>query len=187
MAQQRYVYQSLKYAILSSYVKVNGVIENIVFSGGQLSPSRVNGKFITMDPDMQKALDKSPMYGVDWIRIDPKMVAPAKVNKQDDGEPITERTPPPTLPPPLPPPYETGEIEENENTNVNPDTQTNAPVTPTVITGLTNFQQVRQYMKEQPGVNWNDIKSSVDCIAKAKAMNIQFPDWLHSPSIPVEE
>jgi hypothetical protein len=58
----RKTYQSLTYQTLSIYVLVNGQKRLVQFKGGTLKP-KMNGKFITDDPQMIAALDTDSANG----------------------------------------------------------------------------------------------------------------------------
>ena len=57
------IYQSLISVFLSSYVRIGQRNIPVKFTGGQSSPKQVNGKLITSDLALQKALESSPEYG----------------------------------------------------------------------------------------------------------------------------
>jgi len=53
----RKVYQSIHYQVLDTYIEVNGKRMLIKFRGGSLKP-RINGKFITTNPDIITVMDE---------------------------------------------------------------------------------------------------------------------------------
>jgi len=55
----RFVYQSLKFVTLSVYLKIEGRAFRVLFEGGQQTPQKICGKFITTDPVIQSALERT--------------------------------------------------------------------------------------------------------------------------------
>lgn len=161
----RFVYQSLRFQHLSSYVLIDGKPLQIVFQGGSTAPTLIRGMFSTDDAKVQRAMDNSPEYGKNWTRIRPN---PDQV-KAPVPEKVKASTPPPPPPPPvapIPPPADQKPADLEDKPLV-------------IASGVTGFQAARQYLKDNiPGVLWGDIQSQAGTIATAKANNIQFPDWI---------
>jgi hypothetical protein len=80
----RKTYQSLTYQTLSMYVLVNGQKRLVQFKGGTLKP-KMNGKYITDDPQMIAALDTDSANG--------KMFKCIAVETNDEAKEPTEDQP----------------------------------------------------------------------------------------------
>lgn len=156
------VYQSIRAIFLSSYVRLNGKLVQVKFTGGQRTPKRTNGKFSTNDPDMQRALETSPEYGKNWRRIIPP-----------EGEIVKDRPPEMTI------------ITEPE-VKVQPPAADRVMVatetSPLSISGLINAQQVKNYILENytDRFKFKELMSKGQIYAAAKALNLIFPDWQYS-------
>jgi len=60
------VYQAIQFLKLTTYIKIDGKDFEVEFTGGVKSPRRENGKYSTIDPKVQQALEDSPAYGIKW-------------------------------------------------------------------------------------------------------------------------
>jgi hypothetical protein len=85
----RKTYQSLTYQTLSMYVLVNGQKRLVQFKGGTLKP-KMNGKFITDDPQMIAALDTDSANGKMFKCIAVETTDQAKEPEVDHSEAILD-------------------------------------------------------------------------------------------------
>lgn len=162
------VYQSLKAVFLSSYVRVGGVVTQVKFTGGQKTPKLITGKLITSDVALQKALESSPEYGKNWVRIVPPEGAPPETEPVKPV--IIESKPEPK--PIIPEPVIDLDKEEAKLEEV---------VAPVNVSGVKNAQQARNYlMANYKGLKFNTLMSKVGISEAAKKHNVVFPDWQYN-------
>lgn len=58
------IYQLLHLVSMTTPITIDGKERHITFEHGVSQPKKVGGKFITTDPDVQKAVEAHPQYGV---------------------------------------------------------------------------------------------------------------------------
>ena len=176
------IYQSLISVFLSSYVRIGQRNIPVKFTGGQSSPKQVNGKLITSDLALQKALESSPEYGKKWIRIMPphgakteedilteKKIVPPDPKKDIEVAPVKE--PEGTITK-APNPAERDPQEIDPNDDLAEERQAIS------LSGISGAQGVRTYiMQNYKGYTFNDLKSTEKILQVAAKLNLRFPDW----------
>lgn len=172
----RFIYQSINFVHQTGYVMVDGETVEIKFTGGQSTPVKICGKFNTDNPKLQKALDNSPEYGKSWIRI-----LPLKGKEPAIPAAAPELPANPTIPPDPENPPATGNDAEKGEEGSDAGTGENnphKPIDPVIIAGLSTFQAVKEYLRNNvKGIAFSDIQSKENCYKKASELGFSFPDW----------
>ena len=77
-------YQALTFQEYHLTLKVRKQKTTVDFIGGSSAPVKVKGKFMTGDPDLQKALDQHPLNGKTFRMIKeskPEVIAPVDIKE----------------------------------------------------------------------------------------------------------
>lgn len=118
------------------------------FTGGMKSPVRVRGSFITMDTEIQEALEKHPWFNQEFTV---ESTTPVEVKKPAEEPPKEE------------PPKEE-EKPQGDQSGL-------------LVSTASNVQQARSVLNKEYGVPFSKMKNT-DCILEqAKIIGLQFPNW----------
>lgn len=69
MKNVTYTYQLTRYKDFTTYLAIDGNLLSIEFTGGFIVPFKYNGTFSTTDNKIAKALEESPNYNSEYIKI----------------------------------------------------------------------------------------------------------------------
>ncbi len=173
---------------LETYVKVNGDMVPISFTGGRISHrGRKNGFYITANEDIQKALESDTSYGKQWI-LDKESAERAEKEKKVKAEtPVVD--PPVVNPPVVNPPKEDNPAgdppagnEGGEDANPGGDATGGAEdkkeTVDTELAECTNYTLAKNYlMAKFPETKRPDIISEEKLREYAKSKGITFPEF----------
>jgi hypothetical protein len=141
-------YRSIYAKTLSVCITVDGEVKNCEFFGGTSHPKKVNGKYSTVCPKTQAALESHPWHG--------------KMFKLDGQEVIGK-----ALPQPIPKPAEPTEQEEPSATEAE-----------VYLSPATNAQEAKKELNAKFGVPWSQLKNSRQVKKLAAEKGIQYPNWV---------
>ena len=166
------VYRLINYISFAFPLKVNGEKRFISFKHGVSNP-RLNGKYVSSDPDEQKALEESPAFNVQY-KIEAVRGGEAEAtSKTEDNAPEEVL---PTEPESSEADTPEAEVPVAEEPKAEDEAEPEAENTLEVIPAdeVAGVQDAKEYLVNHHDCNIEDLPNKQAVMAKAKELGIRF-------------
>jgi hypothetical protein len=156
------VYRSKHYKSLVITVVVDHRKIFCEFDGGTSRPKEINGSYSTTDIGIQRALESSGAFNVQFV-LEKEILLENEIRINKDTVAAVKS--------------KTEEVERKEESAKAEQLELATGKEMKKIEGISNFQSVRSYLNKEFDVSFSDLPNKPAVIAKCKALGVEFTDW----------